>query len=212
MQIVKASQFWSEFTNKNWDQLGLAMKLELLGNIITLFAAGVVPYSYIKHLTSRTTPPDWVVMDSQFSYVEKKFRSLFEKVSLLENHENKYFHSLNDAGLSELISIQNALSRVIEDCRNLRKEKNLEGVTELLKFLNNPFSKVYPKLVAYTTADLRFLDDWEKRADDLVISCVVKLGIMSSKFEKTDNPQRERRPTVHTLEELKRVLSEHRTS
>lgn len=187
------------------------MTLELFADITVWIAAFWVSYSYIASLRQVGDEGTSALLESQYSQLERRYHSLFEKVSLLESHSNTYFQSLHEAGLGELVSTRNALGKVLEDIRSLMRGNNTEGVTELIKFLRNPFSKAYPKLAQFTSADLRFLEDWEKRTDDLVISCVVKLGVMQSK-NGAIGIKSSRRPTIHTLEELRRTLSEHRVN
>lgn len=188
------------------------MVLSTISELVLIAATFWVPYSFLRSLQQKEPSGQFEQLEAHLSLVEKKQRTLFEKVTLLEAHSDKYFNSLHEAGLGELVSIRTALTKLLVDCRTLKNEGNFEGAAELLKFIRNPFAKVYPKLAAYTSAEVRFLEDWEKRSDDLIVSCVVRLGIMSSKngaagVERTGG---HRRPTCHTLDELKKALTEHK--
>ena len=187
------------------------MALVNVAEIVVLVAVFWVSYSYLAVLKKGGNEKPWGDLEVLYTQLERKSRSLFDKVSLLEGHSDKYFHSLHEAGLGELIAIRNALDKVSSDIRVLMKEDNYDGVNELIKFLRSPVAKVYPKLAAYTSADLRFLEDWEKRSDDLIISCVVKLGVMQSKNGESGISS-VRRPTIHTLDELRKTLSETRVN
>ncbi len=191
------------------------MTLETIAYFTVALSATWVPFVWLRSLNAVPSQFDNNHRNAEKLYakVRQKTQHLIEKVTLLEGHSSDYFNSLHETGLGTLISMKNCMSYVLDDLQRLHTSKKYDDLYELCKFILTPATKSYAKVSRLTSAKLELLEDWEQRSSEIVIACVIKLSIMSSKTENLGIQRaHKRRPTSHTLEELRKVLSEVRAN
>ena len=182
--------------------------LELLAHAVLITAMVFYTMRYINEKRSEHTKY-LDKNDPTFDELRKQQRYFNEKVTLLETHGQKYFNYLHSAGLGELLGIRNAVNIAMEDVWELGSKGEKSKAQELMKFLRSPMSKAYPGLRSITRAEVTYLEDWHSRGNELILSCVIRLGIVTSSGKPADAEDM-RRATFHSLDELKRVLSSGR--
>lgn len=189
------------------------MNLEFVSMLVVGIATIMVPLRVFQAMKNNAYQNTY---EREANYVivkaaQKKAGQYLDKVALLESHSSDYFNSLHETGLGELIVARNELTVAMHDLQSLSSSGCYKEAQELAKFLTTPMAKSYPGVARLTTAKLQLLEDWERKTNDVLIACVIKLSVMSSKKEEAGIQRaRKRKPTVHTLDELRSALEDYR--
>jgi hypothetical protein len=192
---------------------GIFMLLEVISHLVLGVATVTVLVNEKRRIDNQ------INRNQSFKVIPsiKGIDSFIKQVNLLEEASNKYFNTLNEAGLAELVKVKFHVMQVLEDINNLKQQGNFSDAYELAQYLNNPEQKPYIKLFELTKADLNFVESWRSYSQSLIMNCTVQLGIASNqpsfsntKSETKENFEQRRRRTFTALSELKEILMEGR--
>ena len=186
------------------------MDIVIVSHIILLIAVASCVGSLIRVLKTRQTGKQSVV--EAYARLIRKQTVFFNQLNLLEDNSNRYFQTLHEAGLPELLKIREQLSIVDKDIETYIDTGRIESAQELIAFIDNPTSKPHKELLNLTSSNLHLLYDWKDRGNNGVTACVIKLGLITAQPAAREEKEILRRKTIHSLEQLREVLLQERTT
>jgi hypothetical protein len=205
--------FWKRaFMNTSGSNVGLVLSLLLaVGSV--LFASGVVYLcrfslrAVFRDLTARFSSNNQARAIEAAAQLKTDLREFQAKIALLEEYAPEYHNSFTSGGWVWLTSTAEHLSAAEHIIDLFLSSGRYQDAYCLSAFLNGNLAHAEMPLAALRFADFVDLLDWKARTKEQLIKLLdlVQEGATLNKeigLQRT----RKRRPTIHTIADLKRGL------
>ena len=187
------------------------MVLEIITYLLIIAGSFLTYFGYKKSLVVSASE-DSVRFTHEFKKLLEQKKIFFSQVDLLFDHSNRYFQTLNDAGLPEALKIRDQLVVVIEELRAFESKEKFKEALKLIDYLTHPTQKLSKEVSVLSATNLKELHDWKERANQHVTACVIKLGITSNAISENLDHEQMRRKTIHSLEQLRNLINADRVN
>lgn len=185
------------------------LDLEKIAEIVLIAATFITLSQYFQKKVNKSSESQ--LATENFEIFSRNRQLLLNKISILDHNLDKYFHTLHESGLSELFLIRDELNQIYFDIDRLLSSSKYQEANLLISYLQNPSTKPPINLIKLTTAKLERLQDWDSIANNLVMKCVIQLGIISNKSTLAEHEDL-RRKTIHSLDQLRQIIAEERSN